>query len=59
MRLLGTEQGLTTVEYVLVISVAVILSAMVLGFTGITPQILALVCPSVDTAASSANCVGP
>ena len=59
MRLLRTEQGLTTIEYVLVISVAVALSAMVLGFTGITPQILGLVCPSVDTAAMSGNCVGP
>jgi Flp pilus assembly pilin Flp len=59
MRLLREEPGLTTIEYVLVISVAVALSAAVLGFTGITSQILALICPSVDTASLAGSCVGP
>ena len=58
MRLIVNEQGVATIEYVLVIVAAVALSAMILGMTGITSQIVALVCPAVDTASTAGSCVG-
>ena len=59
------EQGQAGIEYLLVVGavVVVMVTAMIIGFATLVPQIVGLACPSVDTAVDPAatvgSCLGP
>ena len=61
MRLLRQQQGQSTIEYVLAVGVVgvVIVAILLVGFGVIVTQFAGLMCSSVDTANTAANCLEP
>ena len=59
MRLRG-EQGQNSFEYVLVVGAIVVAlaSLLILGFSLLLPEVLGLLCPSVDTSADPSATFG-
>ena len=56
MKLLREELGATAIEYVLTIGVVAGMAlVLITGFKLVIPQVVELLCPAVDTAATAAD----